>query len=894
MLTSCRIVAVLNTSPHLRHPPTRSTQLHTAMADTRTFRLDKGFGDGDSEATAMYAVLEQTVYTHQRCNEGNKCLRCNASYYTEELQLFPQFSYRRHLTDEEAAEISGRFVSQIQDDRRHISERLERHADIVISRWIKNGTYGSQQKREDVLRTVAADLAKTPQDIIGYNYSHRGRPHMNRSLQGRHMLLLPWLNIEVLKTSPDALLALLHCRSAFEPSEWAAFDSQQFKGHWNQGYFDCDHSLKTIVMCGEEDYGSLVDWNAEQMHRVDTVGFPFGILVLEAQAYLLGVLRKALDTILQGIDGSHPFRTEKWQQATATGTFRRNDIEPWSSYTRGAFCAPPKFDLAYWTSLVKSRREKAEDHLRALQCDPAYMRRSIRVIADSVPWSQVSAETRGVWFTAKTCASMESYYLWRFMEDECRHLVEVCGRHGDLVCSPGRPLPQEVDEALGQFGSWVARQVILRTEFLFENLAMSPAFSKNFKSKPVTSNTISYRRAADNDCMAAFREDPLDWYLGQIVHIWGRLFDASRLFYFLEEYLSACKVGERRRVDELMVGAIDDLAAINEISNAVRLRRPASQPISEMALYRGMGERSCRRTGLQPETDHMFNRVCAETGPHLLRIFQQSKPPQGLKGQAWINQQQELRSSLTAFWDSIRELKKDDYSNSDLSAEEAEELLNAISADLCAEHQKAVKDEEDAVYAGMKKPRDIPTAATTVFTGEADKPQTPKCDLGRVKNKKKTRPDTPADVRAEEPPSDLDKLSLEEEAAGEPIVVPRRTFDEFVSKVFPAEKNEGKQGIDWQTFVRGMTVVGCAVTNSGGGGSEVLFSHESFGKITFHKPHPEPKVDAIKLHAWAQRLQRRFGWVRERFVVASVQPSRATDGSKDEGESKNTSESRDS
>lgn len=893
MLTKCRIVVVLNSSPNSKYLPTGSTQFHTSMADTKTFRQDKGSGDGDSQDTEMYAVVEMTVYPHPCCDKGKKCQRCNDSYYTQEEQLLHQYSYRRHLTDGEAAEMSGRYISQIQDDRRHISGRLERHGDIVISRWIKNGTYGSQQKRENLLKTVAADLAKTPHDIIGYNYSHEERPHANRSLQSRHMLLLPWLNIELLKTTPDALLALLHCRSAYEPSEWAAFDSQQFKGHWYNGNFDCDHSRKTIVLYGEEKYGSLVDWNADQMHRGDTVGYPFGILVLEAQAHLLGVLRKALDTILQGIDDSHPSRTDKWQQATAMGTFRRNDIEPWSSYTWGAFCAPRKFDLAYWTSLAQSRREKAEDHLRALQCDPAYMRRSIRVIADSAQWSQISAKEKGVWFTAKICDSIESYYLWRFMEDECRHVCEVCRRHGDSGCSPGRPLPQEVDQALGEFDNWVAMQLVNRTRLLYENLGMSPTFSKNLSSKLVPNGTISYRCATDKDCMAAFNEDPLDWYLGRIVHIsgTGRLFDNSRLFYFLEEHLSACKVGERRRVDELMVGTIDDLAAVNELANAIILRRPLSRIISKQPMRRSMGRRAHRRAELQPTADHVYNRVCTETGPSLLRVFQQSKPPQGLKGQAWINQQKELRSSLTAFWDSIRELKKHDFSTTDLSAEEAEELLNIISADLCAEHQKAVKDEEDAVYAGMKKSQDTLTAATTVFIGEADKQQTPKCDIGRVKNKKKTRPDTPTDIRAEETLSDPGKLSSEEEAPSEPIVVPRKTFGEFVSKVFPA-KNEGKQGIDWQTFVRGMTAVGCSVTNSGGGGSEVLFSHESFGKITFHKPHPEPKVDSIKLHAWAQRLHRRFGWIRERFVVASVQPSKAREGPKDENESKETSESK--
>lgn len=893
MLTICRLPRCY--PQYTISPATSIEQLiitSLAMADTRPSRPDKKFPEGNRKFTWVSEPFHKTVYTYPRCDEGDDCESCSASYHHELQQLQPQFSYRRRLTDGEAEEITSRLVFQIQDDRRHISGRLKRHADIVISRWTKNGIYGSQQKREDLLKEVAADIAKTPEDIIVFNYSQQEVPYTSRSLQSRHMLLLPWLDAAVLKTTPDALLALFHCRSAYGPSEWAAFDMEQIRGHWYYGHFDADYSRKTIVLYGEQEYGNLVDWDVEQIHRGDTLGFPLGILVLEAQAYLMGILRRALEAILQGIDDVHPVRTEKWQQATATGTFRRanDDTKPWSSYTWGAFCAPPKFDLEYWASLAQSRREKAEDHLRALQCDPAYMRRCIRVVVDSAQWRQISAKTKGVWFAGKICQAMESYYLWLFMEDECRRASEVCRRHGDSVCVPGRSLPQEVDQALCEFDNWVLRQVIFRNRALIENLAMSPAFSKHWSSKPARSSTISYERVTDNDSMTALREDPLDWYLGRIVEVSGtsRIFDRPRLFYFLEEYLSTCKVGERRRLDELMVDAINDLAAVREIANATCLRRPCSPIISEEAMYRitSMGNRAHIRAQIDPSTDHMFNRVCTETGPDLLKAFQQSKPPQGLKGQAWIDQQRVLHSSLTAFWDSIRELKKDDFSRTDLSAEEAEELLKVISADLSPEHQEAVKSEEDAVYAGMKKPREVSTAASTVFIGEADKPQTPKCNIGRAKKKKKTRPDTPADVQAEEALSDVGKLSLEGEAQGEPIAVPRKVFEEFVCKVFPADKNQGKQGVDWQMFVRGMTAVGCSVTNSGGGGSEVLFSHESFGKITFHRPHPEPRVDAIKLHAWAQRLQRRFGWSHERFVVAGAQPSEATEGSKDASESR--------
>ncbi|KAJ0122950.1 ycfA-like protein domain-containing protein [Diaporthe amygdali] len=859
------------------------------MADTRPFRPDAKYSEDYTLVWFTDKELDESIRKPRLCGDRKTCQACEATYHTESLQRTAPFSYRRRLTDEDAGKVTSKLVYEIQSDRRHISGRLERHADIVMSRWAKNGRHGSQQKREKLLSEVAEDLAKTPEDIIAYNYSKEKSFYMRRSLSRRRRLLQPWLNVEVLKMSPDTLLALLYCRTAYGPSEWAAFDGQQLRKYWVDGHFDCDHSSKTIVMYGEGQYGSLVDWDAEEIHRADTVGFPFGYLVLEAQAYLMGLLRKIIDRILQDIDASDPVRTDKWRQATKTGAFRRtNDIEPWSPYTRGAFCAPPRFDLAYLTSLAQSRREKAEDHLRDLQCNPAYLRRHIRLVADSTLWNKSSDTAKGTWFAMQMSNATESYYLWRFVEDECRHVDEICRRHGEDAGTPGRPLPQEVDTALGQFDNWMANQIIHRTRTLWENLAISPAFSKHWRSKPVGDYAISSARFTENDSLSALRDDPLDWCLAQIVANSGenKLYDHSRLFCFLEEYVSTSKISETRRLDELLLSAVDDLAAVHEMMNLTRLRRPQSPATPAEDMRQTLGRRATSEPQKLPKKDIMFKSICRNTGPQLVKIFGQYRPPQGLKGQAWVDQQKELRSSMRTFWDSIRKLKQDDYSKTNLSAIEKADLLKVISADLCPVHQKAAEGEEVAVYASMKRRREVLTEAITTFTNDENKAETYTREDGRVrnKNKKKTRADNPEEVQPEEPPSDLSKLSLEDRTTRGAIVVPKKTFDEFVCELFPTEKNEGRRGVDWQTFVRGMTAVGCSVGNSGGGGSEVLFSHESFGKITFHKPHPEPKVDTIKLRSWGHRLEKRFGWSRERFVVAGAQQGQDREESKDKGE----------
>lgn len=64
-------------------------------------------------------------------------------------------------------------------------------------------------------------------------------------------------------------------------------------------------------------------------------------------------------------------------------------------------------------------------------------------------------------------------------------------------------------------------------------------------------------------------------------------------------------------------------------------------------MRRSFGRRTYGQTHNLPNTDDKFNRVREETGPHLLEAFQQPRTPEGLKGQAWIDQQKKRRPLLT-------------------------------------------------------------------------------------------------------------------------------------------------------------------------------------------------------------------------------------------------------
>jgi hypothetical protein len=250
-------------------------------------------------------------------------------------------------------------VGDIHRRRASLTTRIDGFGDVLLSRWKKR----SQAKREALLKEAAPELEEDQWLLPRYSYMRERLYIHERSPTRKRQLLLPWLNVRVMKTNPAVLFALLHYRTAYAPQLWAAFDSRQLTLGWAAGWFDVDFSAKCVVMYGHQ-YGSLVDWEREAAHRGDTLGFPRAILVLEAQAYLMEVLCSIVEKILDGVDPSQPPRAEKWRDLVSHEDFRETGaVKFWSPYTNQAFSKPPELDSSYLLTLAKARLEETGDHL---------------------------------------------------------------------------------------------------------------------------------------------------------------------------------------------------------------------------------------------------------------------------------------------------------------------------------------------------------------------------------------------------------------------------------------------------------------------------------------------------------------------------------------------------
>lgn len=244
-----------------------------------------------------------------------KCADCEASFYTTNEQEQAQYSYYLQLSDREAQNFLDEFVKNIHEGREWLLMRLDVSTDVLMSRWKKM----SVSKRQEIL--MSPDVAQ----ILWTNVDHpRWHSWEARDLAHKCQMLLPWLSVETFKSIPTLLFALLHYRTMHHPRDWATFDFKQITSGWAYGHFNAHYSPKAVVIHGE-DYGKLVDWDKGSAHRGDILGFPRASLVFEAQAWIMKVLCRVAETILDDIDpndDSVPIRVYKWKDLTRREAFK--------------------------------------------------------------------------------------------------------------------------------------------------------------------------------------------------------------------------------------------------------------------------------------------------------------------------------------------------------------------------------------------------------------------------------------------------------------------------------------------------------------------------------------------------------------------------------------------
>ncbi|KAF7917207.1 uncharacterized protein EAE98_010312 [Botrytis deweyae] len=784
------------------------------------------------------------------CDPPCICVDCEQGFYTRQEQMHPGWFYRRSLSSDEAKQIAASYINVIQQDRKYLTDRLAKYGDIIVNRWKKK----SQDKRQALLLEAIPNLCKKGWIIPRHGFTPEGKqiPPINsdgqmelRSLETHHHLLLNWLNLEVLKTNPAVLFALLHNRTVYAPQDWASFDSRQLKDSFLSGHFDVDFSAKCIVMYGLR-YGEVVDWKAAPAHRADILGFPKARLVIEAQAHLMGSLRRVVDGILQGIDGNTPLAAEKWKSMVSLGFRHSNVVELWSPYTNQAFSSPPSFSPTNLISLAQTRLEATVDHLWLLQTEPAYMKRYIAAMCHGGAYESTKDMGPGWLVLRGITEAIKSCWRWGWAKNECELVKSIHDRFRDNIAQ-GEDLPSKYDKALGALELLVVNDVNRRGDLLGKTISQRPGFSHIYtttrKSQEHGPDILEVNRKNGllSDPKYAFENELLDYCLVQlqiepdIQQTPNKLpkevpIDHALLFSILENHLTKSNIKEKSRLDEVLSNLLSDLAASHEMLAAIRLHRPLSRPRTLDEVFQSEKRKTWKAFNVRSHFTN--NDACTKLGKAFFKNFHEVEAPTGRKDMAWLNHSQNTRKALEAFWQGIRKDSLMVSKQNGFTEDEVAEELGCISATTTQEYLSAVQAEERQLLAqieqnqntkiNQKSQKSAKTPTQTTWGTEDLTSTLPT----QIKAKDKTRPSISTQPSPTNPQELANYLANTTISPSPPpkILVTKRAY-EILSHMYPCTAEDAStKSIEWDLFVHSMSDMGFCARNKGG--SAVGFERE--------------------------------------------------------------------
>lgn len=114
----------------------------------------------------------------------------------------------------------------------------------------------------------------------------------------------------------------------------------------------------------DDTYGKMVPWRIDEAHRMEIVGFPRALVILEAQAMITDLL-VGIAKELVGVSPSEG--DEKWQVAAERGSREVSAEGKGPLCERLMFSKPPTLELTAMANVVKSRCEAAHEMMRRLQ-----------------------------------------------------------------------------------------------------------------------------------------------------------------------------------------------------------------------------------------------------------------------------------------------------------------------------------------------------------------------------------------------------------------------------------------------------------------------------------------------------------------------------------------------
>ncbi|KAK5694381.1 hypothetical protein LTR17_024862 [Elasticomyces elasticus] len=805
------------------------------------------FGAPSDKATATEAQTEKFP-----CDQ--ECHVCSSQYRSHELQITDRGCYEREYSDEKAREVIKEHVDGITKSLSAVRQRLLEHGDAFAQRWHKKSTSG----RATIIQQVAPEMLVADWLEAGFAFEEEYGPKAAK--HGRHMQstarrmfwLLSYLTVDTLSKDPTKILSLLHVRTSELLEHLLVFDLERTTAAFDGCFVKINYNAMCVSMLDSEAgrIGDMVRFDASQVHRGDTVGFPRAELAFEAAHTLSKFLDKIVSKVLTNECGPPQGRLKldallgKSAQASLGARLR---------YYERPFAKPYKGDFIRLHDLLTSGMKAARDEVWLMQTEPMYLREKFAQIETQQHYRRLSPTSQAECILQSLIDTIDHVHLATCMDEdfaECMPALEA----GSLNVKRGQPLTNEYDQALGHLYSAIEGYYSVYRNALPKLLALSPAFRSYFRwtVEPCSQRMVPQ---LSTSLKTIWQKDRLCWHFLQLCTSEPQNgLDRGIHLHFVDNLLQTC--GQDGRVSQALYDHISYMMIFDDAARELASHLPRGSGAGRQQ------DAEDRKPSL--EAERLASEILAQA-PDLVSEFMQTPVPRKNQTRETLERMHNLHQAAKDFWSVFLNTWADlPESSARLEGNMLSELTAYLTEDCedgfmeeCADLEMAIRSKEEALQARKAMSSQIPTVSGDVQTVWGEQITQPTATSAHRKGKA-----TSKSVTTESCNDEVKHLPsrLKPHPAQERIVVSDESRSLFTAMYTRCRQKDFR----WQQLVSALGDAGMSMIHTGG--SAVMFSHTTKGSITFHRPHPKSDLNSFHLRCFGKRLRKWFGWNADTFV----------------------------
>jgi hypothetical protein len=511
-----------------------------------------------------------------------------------------------------------------------------------------------------------------PPKSLGPRLRDTDFPHGSPRSSYRCLALVPWLTADNICEDKSKFLTLLYHRTASEPQDWVTFDDAQLSDYFMDGRLEARYSQVSIQVHGKY-FGALREWDPDEAHANNIIGWPKAELVLEAQAKILRFLRATVEKIVEGRQGQKG--SDKWEAAALT-EFRPKEEQRFN-LSQQAFGSRPVFDIEVLCEITVARQSHARDELRNLPCDPEFALieierlRTLRRLPGRDEDPLEDSEWVGV--VKHLLHQHDRAYLWRWLAQEMAHLRSLHQKYNGKIVA-GQDPPEEYSNVLGSLYRLV---LVLSAQFhkaLLEAAETVPAVLQIYfnNGKNRSEQEILDTLTPDEFLAAGPKVLLTEEFYGTIQDAVESPVKATRALAMIDDCLNGRNLlgqGQAAHFHPTLLHLVADFGSLLQIIWMFLSHRPRVSQIGIDESIRLHGSRSdptgswfnASKMDLTKAHIHedSYSQADAKIMAHALEQFATEGWPKGKKDQVWLSQANRSHNLFDHFWGKVATMISD-------------------------------------------------------------------------------------------------------------------------------------------------------------------------------------------------------------------------------------------